>query len=191
MADNNTYGSVLDRQSNVSKWGTAWEDKVLGFVNEQLLDNGSDLEVVKGKEIRKTKAWEKLAIPIKKNGKDDKVEGDLDLVVRNKKNINEPIAVISCKTSLHGRFSETLFYAVEWKKMIPGIKVFFATPDKGRQAKKGKWESEWGTEEDPTKDRSLAAKYLDGVYVGNNRTTLGGVIKNLEDLPRDLITAFR
>ena len=75
--------------------------------------------------------------------------------------------------------------------MIPGIKVFFATPDKGRQAKKGKWESEWGTEEDPTKDRSLAAKYLDGVYVGNNRTTLGGVIKNLEDLPRDLITAFR
>ena len=74
---------------------------------------------------------------------------------------------------LHRRFSETLFYAGVWKDIIPNFVVVFATPDKGRQAGNGKWDSEWGTEEKPTKDRQLGEKYLDGIYIKNDKIAVG------------------
>lgn len=108
-----------------------------------------------------------------------------------------PIAIISCKLSLHGRFTETLFYSLLFRT-ISKIKVVLATPDAGR-GQKGKWTSEWGTYDNPTKDRLLAESYLDGVYVENvpefikdmkpnERTSLGGIVKPLSDLPNDLIS---
>jgi len=118
--------------------------------------------------------------------------GDIDLVAY----INSfPIAIISCKLSLHGRFTETLFYSLLFRT-ISKIKVVLATPDSGR-GQKGRWTSEWGTYDSPTKDRLLAESYLDGVYVENvpefikdmkpdERTSLGGIVKPLSDLPKDL-----
>ncbi len=67
--------------------------------------------------------WEKLAIPVGEGETSTKIKGDVDLVVINKNEENEPLAVISCKTSLHGRFTETLFYAVVWKQLKPNLKV--------------------------------------------------------------------
>lgn len=76
------------------------------------------------------------------------------------------------------------------KQLNPKLKVIFASPDKGRQAKNNIWCSEWGSEDKPTKDRLLAEHYLDGVYINNKGTCLGGKIKNLEALPYDLSKWF-
>jgi len=96
---------------------------------------------------------------------------------------------------LHGRFTETLFWSLLFRT-LSRIKVVLATPDGGRG--QDKWASEWGTPENPTKDRLLAESYLDGVYVENveafcknkkpeERTTLGGIVRPLSELPQDLI----
>lgn len=186
MRKDNDYDNVVDRQSYVSTSGKDWEVFVMNYLNDYFVKSEIPLKVIRGKGL-KTKypiLWEKLAIPVN-NGK---VEGDVDLIVVNTKNQNTPLAVISCKTSLHGRFSETLFYAIVWKELIPNFVVVFATPDKGRQAGNGVWASEWGTEQNPTKDRQLGEKYLDGIYIKHDKTSFGGKIKHLEELPKDLVT---
>jgi len=179
------YKTVDERQSYVQRSGQEWENKVMNFVNERLKKLGSELVIINGNTVKKgSKLWNKLAIPVGGAGAIQKIWGDVDLIAIDKD--ENPIAVISCKTSLHGRFSETLFYAVVLKELISGLKVVFATPDKGRQ-QKGKWQSEWGSEEKPTKDRLLGSHYLDGIYILNPNTKLGGMIKHLEELPKDLI----
>ena len=180
------YNTVDERQSYVQKSGEEWENKVMDFVNQQLKKLGSDLNVIKGRTVKKSsQLWNKLSIPVGKGESSQKIWGDIDLIVIDKQ--ENPVAVISCKTSLHSRFSETLFYAVVLKDMIEELKVIFATPDKGRQQKNSEWQSEWGSEDKPTKDRLLGSHYTDGIYILNPKTKLGGMIKHLEELPKDLI----
>ncbi|MEM5793022.1 MAG: BsaWI family type II restriction enzyme [Candidatus Aenigmatarchaeota archaeon] len=180
------YETVDERQSYVQKSGQEWENKVMDFVNQELKKLGSDLVVISGRSVKKGSAlWNKLSIPVGKGETSQKIWGDIDLIVIDKQ--ENPIAVISCKTSLHGRFSETLFYAVVLKEIVEDLKVVFATSDKGRQQKGSEWQSEWGSEEKPTKDRLLGSHYLDGVYVLNPKTKLGSMIKHLDELPKDLI----
>ncbi len=180
------YKTVDERQSYVQKSGEEWENKVMNFVNQQLKKLGSDLTVIKGRNVKKSsRLWDKLSIHVGKEEPSQKIWGDIDLIVIDKQ--ENPVAVISCKTSLHGRFSETLFYAVVLKAIIKELKVIFATPDKGRQQKGSEWQSEWGSKDKPTKDRLLGSHYLDGVYILNPKTKLGGMIKHLEELPKDLI----
>lgn len=175
------HKKIKERQSEVQKSGDEWEIFVMEYVNKKLEENNSDIRIIRGKEVQKNSPiWERLAIPV---GEKEKIWGDIDLIALKGE---EPIAVISCKISLHGRLSETLFYAVVLKDMIEDLKVAFATSDKGRQQKAGVFSSEWGSEEKPTKDRQLASKYLDGVYIYNKNTNLGGKIKMLEELPKDL-----
>lgn len=183
---NKEYETVDERQSYVQKSGEEWENKVMDFVNQQLKKLGSDLNVIKGRTVKKgSQLWNRLSIPVGKSDSSQKIWGDIDLIVIDKQ--ENPVAVISCKTSLHGRFSETLFYAVVLKDMIEELRIIFATPDKGRQQKGTDWQSEWGSDEKPTKDRLLGSHYLDGVYILNPETKLGGMIKHLEELPKDLV----
>lgn len=184
------YTTVDERQSYVTKSGQDWENDVMDFTNRRLKSLYSKLKVIKGKSVLKnSELWDRLSIPVGKPGSTEKIWGDIDLVVVDTK--ENPVGVISCKTSLHGRFSETLFYALVLKDLIQNLKVLFATPDKGRQAKNGVWQSEWGSKEKPTKDRLLGSHYLDGIYILNKNTKLGGIIKPLEDLPMDLVRWHR
>ena len=79
----------------------------------------------------------------------------------------------------------SLFYWLLFKTLKRPFKFVFATNDKGRG--QGEWKSEWGSNEKPTKDRELAEKYTDGVYVKNSSTKLGGTVKSLEQLAADII----
>lgn len=183
---NNNYETIDQRQRYVQKSGKEWEDIVMKIVNGGLKVLSSKLKVIKGNTILKNSLlWKKLAIPVGKVGSEQKIWGDIDLVVIDES--YNPFGIISCKTSLHGRFSETLFYAVVLRELLPRLKVIFATPDKGRQQKKGPWQSEWGSEERPTKDRLLGSHYLDGIYIFNKNTKLGGMVKPLSDLAKDLV----
>ncbi len=179
---------IRKRQSEVQKSGEELEKFVKDFVNKKLNEKGSKIKIIRGKEVVKNSSlWNKLAIPVGKSGF-QKIWGDIDLIAIDEK--ENPLAIISCKVSLHGRFSETLFYAVVLRDLIKYLKVVFATSDKGRQQKTEKWQSEWGSKENPTKDRLLGSHYLDGIYIFNEKTKLGGMVKSLEELPNDLIKWF-
>ena len=175
-----------ERQSRVVRAGGHWEHYVQLYLSERL--QKTDIKILKGNDIPKNSfLWRKLSIPTKTSTAEEAVWGDIDLVaVKN----NIPITVISCKLSLHGRFTETLFYSLLFRIMTK-VKFVLATPDAGR-GQTDKWASEWGTLEEPTKDRILAESYLDGVYVENvesfcrNRksadcTILGGIVRGLNE----------
>lgn len=186
--------TARERQSRVVKTGGNWEEYVRLYLTGKLQNTG--IEIIYGKTEEQIKSrslalWKKLCIPIKSSINSESVWGDIDLIAIKK---NIPIVVISCKLSLHGRFTETLFWSLLFK-MLTRIKVVLATPDAGRGGET--WSSEWGTIEKPTKDRLLAESYLTGVYVDNveefckgikpkQGTTLGGVIRPLKELPEDI-----
>jgi len=101
--------TVRERQARVVKSGGKWEEYVKLYLNEKL--QSTDIEVVYGKseeEIknRSAKLWRMLSLPLKSSTFQESVWGDLDLVAIKS---DIPIAVISCKVSLHGRLTETLF----------------------------------------------------------------------------------
>ncbi|MCW4044156.1 MAG: BsaWI family type II restriction enzyme [Candidatus Bathyarchaeota archaeon] len=184
--------TAVERQSRVAKTGRGWEDYVQQYLSKRL--RGTDITILKGNEIPKNSyLWRKLSIPTKVSTVEESVWGDIDLVAVKGKII---IAVISCKLSLHGRFTESLFYSLLFR-MTSRTKFVLVTPDAGR-GQTAKWSSEWGKPEEPTKDRMLAESYIDGVYVENvaefcprkkpdEHTNIGGIIRGLNELPEDLI----
>lgn len=187
--------TARERQSRVVKAGGKWEEYVRLYLNDSL--KGTGIEVIYGKsedniKDRSLSLWEFLSLPLKSSGAGRNVWGDIDLVAVKD---NLPITVISCKLSLHGRFTETLFWSLLFKSLTR-IKVVLATPDTGR-GQKNRWESEWGTTQAATKDRLLAQSYLEAVYVENvaqfckhikpsQQTALGGIIRPLNELPSDI-----
>ena len=183
--------TARERQSRVSIAGKAWENYVENFLNNRL--NSSGITILQGNQIPENSLlWKKLSIPTKASTVQDSIWGDIDLVAMKG---NIVVAVISCKTSLHGRFTETLFYGVLFR-MWSRVKFVLVTPDTGR-GQLNTWKSEWGAPETPTKDRMLAESYLAGVYVKNvpefcpkkkptECTVLGGIVRDIDELPDDL-----
>jgi hypothetical protein len=179
------YRTVEERQSFVVKSGKELENRVADYLNKELEKHG--IKTIHGDEIKSNRTkysalYEYLSIPTKES-KSKSIWGDIDLVVVNSDNY--PIAIISCKTSFHGRFTETFFYSVLFR-MLTRIKFVLVTADAGR-GQKGEWQSELGSEENPTKDREMASTYLDGLYTTNEKTKLGGIVKFITDLPKDIL----
>lgn len=185
---------IRTRQRRANGEGYDFQSHVKTLINAGLEAEHQRIQVLDGNDVFNDEQLKDMfLIPVRGF---KKVWGDVDLVVKNLEN-NYPVALISCKTSLHGRFSETLFYSIVYKTRIPDLRVVFATPDKGRQGS-SMWETEWGSLQRPTKDRYLAETYLDGVYIDNNylrdrlhfdgHTNLGGKVKPIIQLVNDLIT---
>jgi hypothetical protein len=131
--------SVRERQSRVVKAGGGWEDYVMPFLNNNL--KGTGIEVIIGKNESAVKKrsqvlWERLSIPTKTSTIQSSIWGDIDLVaIKN----DLPITIISCKLSLHGRFTETLFWSLLFR-ILTHTKVVLVTPDAGR-GKPPKWDT--------------------------------------------------
>ena len=104
-----------------------------------------------------------------------------------------PIAVINCKSSIHGRMS-LYFWAVLYK-INRRVKFVVVSPDSG--AGGAVWRSEWGTPDNPSKYRELARRYVDAIYIENvpefckktesQSTAFGDIIRKLNELPDDLV----
>lgn len=172
--------AVRQRQGDVQKTGDDWEAEVINIISPILKEQNISIVKGKKKDVRE-KFWKQLYVPTKRKG----VWGDIDLIVFNEKD-NTVITVISCKVSLHGRLTESLFYWLLFRgKLNRSFRFVFATNDKGRG--QGKWMSEWGSNESPTKDRELAEEYTDGVYVNNPQTKLGGILLPITQLAKDII----
>ena len=185
--------------------------KIIGDIEVQTMSKKSEIESIKH---RFPKLYKTLFIPIMNFAKnrqflidnpeiidtifDTGVVGDTDVVAFSRKS-QIPIVIVSCKVSLHGRLTETLFYSLYYR-ITNKIKFVLATPDKGKQAKKGRWDTEWGNPKNPSKDRILSMLFLDGVYVDNvpefmpegfdpekDGTELGGIVRHLSELPIDVL----
>jgi len=184
--------TVRERQSRVALSGGRWEEYVRLFLNEKLQNTGIEVIIGKHEEPIKRRSrmlWKMLSLPLKASTTKESIWGDLDLVaVRGE----FPITVISCKTSLHGRFTETLFWSLLFR-MLTRTKVVLATCDAG-SGKPEELKSEWGTPENPNANRLLAESYLDSVYVENvpefcklsEPTALGGIVRPLMEMPDDI-----
>jgi hypothetical protein len=189
--------TVEERQRRVALSGGRWEEYVRIYLNDKL--KSYSIEVIYGKyeqqvKSKSQKLWEAPRLPVRYYSafEESYVWGDLDLVAMKG---DAPIAIISCKTSLHGRLSETLFWALVYR-MLTKIKVVLATSDTG-SGEKGKLRTEWGTPENPNQNRLLAEAFLDGVYVENvpefcpeliEPTVFGGIVRPLSELPEDIKT---
>ena len=184
-----------ERQATVSREGSKFELYVKNTLDDVFIAQKQNISILNGNEVfRDPHLKEHFTIPVRGFNKN---WGDVDLVAKDL-DTNHPIALISCKLSLHGRFSETLFYSKIYREKIPDLKVVFATPDKGRQSQPGIWKSEWGTVQNPTKDRAFAETFLHGVYIDNEyrisewgligATVLGGKIKPFAQLDSDILS---
>jgi hypothetical protein len=101
--------AVRERQSFVVKSGKKLENDIADFLNKALKDKG--VSVLFGDEIKNNPSkysdlYNYISIPTKES-KSKSVWGDIDLVAVDKE--DNPIVIISCKTSFHGRFTETFF----------------------------------------------------------------------------------
>lgn len=196
---------ISKRQSKVSEEGKRWEEYVRKYIEGILPKISKDLVVISQSEIEKNTAKKDedlenlrhfLSIEVFYNNRFLKILGDNDLIIYSK-TLKRPIVIISCKLSLHGRLTESLFYALYFR-IFRKIRYILITPDKGRQSNSNKWKSEWGTPSKPTKDRLLANLFLDGVYVENNiefmpksfnsseTTKFGDIIKPLYEIEYDI-----
>lgn len=205
--------SIKAHQSEVARAGKAWEVYVAERLSSQLSrirqegphhTPSQDLHILslaesgRIKRLREEnrKLYDSLVIHIYQ--RDLELIGDTDIVLYSERHAY-PVVIVSCKLSLHGRLTESLFYSLYYR-LTRKIRYVLATPDKGKQSSHARWESEWGSESSPTKDRILASVFLDGVYVeneaaflpkafrtGEDRTVYGGIVRPLDRLLPDTL----
>nr|WP_321352974.1 BsaWI family type II restriction enzyme [uncultured Methanoregula sp.] len=184
------------RQSLVNFGGSDFEHHVRSVLNKQTELMKNNIYILDGKETFSDPSLQKkFKIPIRES---KRKHFDISLVAQNLET-KQPIAWIDCSTSNHGRFPLTLFYSFLYKQQMPNLKVAFVTPDVGKKKNGNETvrSTEWGSHDEPTKDRALAEKYLDGVYIDSDyltsaynfktNTKIEGILKQFSDLVPDLI----
>jgi hypothetical protein len=179
--------SARERQSRVVRSGKNWEKYVKLFLEEKVKGTGIEIlwehEAQKNRELR-----ELLSLPTGLRTESEWDDVDL-LAVKN----GLPIAVLNCKSSIHGRFS-FYFWALLFK-INRRMKFVIVSPDSGAGGET--WRSEWGTPDNPSKYRELARRYVDAIYIENvpdfcknldsgQGTAFGDVIRPLRELPEDI-----
>ena len=179
--------TARERQSRVVKSGNEWEKYVKLFLEERL--KGTGIQILWESEAQRDKELgELLTLP---TGFRNEFEwDDVDLLAVKD---GFPIAVLNCKSSIHGRMS--LYFWALLYKINRRVKFVVISPDSG--AGGATWRSEWGTPDNPSKYRELARRYVDAIYIENvpefckappnDGTTFGDIIRPLEELPEDMI----
>lgn len=179
--------SARDRQARVQKSGRNWEKYVKSFLEDKL--ERTDIEILWEKEAKNRQELEEI-LSLPTGYKNEAVWDDVDmLAVKN----GLPIAIINCKSSIHGRFS--FYFWALLCRINKRVKFLVVSPDSG--SGQDEWKSEWGTPKNPSKYRELARRYVDGIYVENipefcknikenQGTEFGDVVRPLDELPEDL-----
>ena len=158
------------------------------FLEDRL--EGTDIEILWEIEAKDRQELEEL-LSLPTGYKNESVWDDVDLLALKN---GFPIAIINCKSSIHGRFS--FYFWALLCRINKRVKFLVVSPDSGTG--QDEWKSEWGTPENPSKYRELARRYVDGIYIANipefcknikknQRTAFGDVVRPLDELPEDLI----
>jgi len=179
-----------DQQAERSNSGTAFERQIFAELEANIstkLKEEKGCILVYGRErqfqIKYPEIWRSLSIrtPV------GCCTGDTDIIIFDDRR-KEPYAIISCKTSLRERITESLYYMRFYKTCYHRFMLFLVTSDNGTTTKKGEWRSELGTADRPLKPRVLAEKEGVSVYSTNPRTEFGGCVKPRDRLESDILT---
>ncbi|MGA2105044.1 MAG: BsaWI family type II restriction enzyme [Methanoregula sp.] len=174
-------GSVNEHQSYVSRSGNEFQNEIYKIIFNGLNDNEkvsvaqplSRITATPPNKEHKSKRFACLEIHTPRGS----IIGDTDIVIFNKKQAR-PACIVSCKTSLHSRNTESLYYARLYRDMHgKTLPFFFVTKDKT---------IELGSVDNPTKPRVLFEYENISVYSTNPKTQLGGCIKSISQLIPDL-----
>ena len=174
-------GSVNEHQSYVCKSGNEFQEEIYTMIFNGLHDNekvtvaqpSPTITTTPPNKERKSKRYACLEIhtPV------GSIIGDTDIVIFNKRRYL-PVCIVSCKTSLHSRNTESLYYARLYRdKYGKDLPFFFVTKDK---------KTELGSVDRPTKPRILFEYENISVYSTNQKTQFGGCIKQISQLIPDL-----
>lgn len=98
--------------------------------------------------------------------------GDTDIVIYHTKRAI-PLMLVSCKTSIRERLTQSLFHLYLYRKKHPDIKLFFVTKDN---------DLEFGTIDKPNKNRILVESEGVYCYSTNPLTGYGGAIHPFEQM---------
>ena len=176
--------TVKEHQRYVSISGNEFQKEIYSMISEGLTDNtkvmvaqpSSRISATPANKEPKSKRFACLEIhtPV------GSIIGDTDIVIFNKKQAR-PVCIVSCKTSLHSRNTESLYYARLYRDMYgKTLPFFFVTKDKNKN------KSELGSDTGPTKPRVLFEYENISVYSTNPKTQIGGCIKPISQLIPDL-----
>lgn len=181
IKDGAAKGTVNEHQSYVSRSGNEFQEEIYTMIFDGLQDNEKVMVAQPSPTItttppnkeRKSKRFACLEIhtPV------GSIIGDTDIVIFNKRRYL-PVCIVSCKTSLHSRNTESLYYARLYRdKYGKDLPFFFVTKDK---------KTELGSVNRPTKPRILFEYENISVYSTNQKTQFGGCIKQISQLIPDL-----
>jgi hypothetical protein len=172
-----TVETQSSHQSKASKSGRRFEDEIYQLLVDQITDPEVSIlrprtQVYKPNTKKSGRRYACLTLHTTIGS----IIGDTDIVIFNKKK-KEPLVIISCKTSLHGRITESLYYARLYRERYPQLPQFFVTSDN---------HIEFGSEAKPRKSRVLATYENIFVYSWNPKTILGGCIKSKDSFIEDI-----
>jgi len=160
-------------QSEVTRAGRRFQEEIYRVVAEAITDPNL---IVANFRIKQTHPEVYNSLQLHTPIGSGHVDADIIIFDRRK---SLPVVIISCKTSLHGRITESLYSAHIYRDMYRRLKFFLVTKDNSRR-------SEWGSEAKAPQPRILAAHENIFVYSTNPKTSLGGYIKSIDDLIRDI-----
>lgn len=166
-----------EAQSNRSKNGNAFEKEVFDFLMK---------EIGQHPKIKLLRPRTKVYLPGSKRPQElscmqintpyGDIIGDTDIVVYHTKR-GMPLMLISCKTSIRERLSQSIFHLYLYRKKHPDIKLFFVTKDN---------DLEFGTMDKPNKTRILAESENIYCYSTNPLTCYGGCVHPFKTMIVDI-----
>jgi hypothetical protein len=178
-------GTVKEHQRHVTISGREFQKEIYLLISNGLRGNervsveqpSPKISITAPGKERKTKRFYCLEIHTAAGS----IIGDTDIVIFNKRRA-VPICIVSCKTSLHSRDTESLYYARLYRdKYGKDLPFFFVTKDINKNR------SELGSIDKPTKPRILFQFENISVYSTNPKTQIGGYIKPISQLIPDLL----
>jgi hypothetical protein len=178
-------GTVKEHQRDATLSGRKFQNEIYSLISNGLRGNErvsveqpySKIIITAPGKVSKTKRFYCLEIHTAAGS----IIGDTDIVIFNKRRAI-PICIVSCKTSLHSRDTESLYYARLYRdQYAKGLPFFFVTKDINKNR------SELGSIDKPTKPRILFQFENISVYSTNPKTQFGGCIKPISQLVPDLL----
>lgn len=164
-------------QSKRAKSGNEFEHEIYDYLSNELKDNS---------KIKLLRPRTQVYLPGSKRPHElscmqittpyGDIVGDTDIVVYHTKR-GIPLMIVSCKTSIRERLTQSIFHLYLYRKKYPDIKLFFVTKDN---------DLEFGTIKKPNKNRILAESENVYCYSKNPSTEYGGCIHPFDSMIVDI-----
>jgi hypothetical protein len=161
--------------------GLEFEREIFEYVRDKLKDVPY-LTVAFGKRLATDYPEVRRLLLLHTPAKSVSVDADV-IIIDNR--INQPVVIVSCKTTARERPYQSFYCARVYRSMYPRLVFCFVTEDNDKRG------PEWGTDEKPRLHRVLCTYENIFVYSRSPRTKLGGCVRKFSDLIPDIKRCVR